>query len=428
MAQGMRTLELGSPGPMREHLNSLVLAGRKVACFGLMAEYREEGEAPERLGERLALVDDVGRWIATVEVTDTAEPTWGTVTWAQAEAEGEGFSSLADWRHGHREFWESEGRDIAADTQLTWTRFRVVDPRPLLPPRPTAGDLGLPEGYEHVYSGKVRDLFRTPDGDLLVVASDRISAYDWVLPTLIPDKGAILTRMSLWWFDRLADLVPNHVVSADAPGRVGARGVVCRDLAMLPVECVVRGYLTGSGLADYRATGRVCGIGLPGGLLDGSRLPEPIFTPATKAAIGDHDENVDFQHVVRVVGGPTADELRTASIAAYSRAEAISRERGIILADTKFEFGRIDGEGDLILADEALTPDSSRYWPVAGWQPGHSQPSFDKQFVRDWLSSPESGWDRSGPEPPPPLPPDIVDRTRDKYLDAYLRITGRPFP
>lgn len=426
IVDGLRALELGTPGAMSAELNRLVLNGQKVATFGLLEEYREESEPPEHVGERMTLTDDDGKGLATIEVTDVEEVRLGDVTWGHAEAEGEGFDSVAAWRRAHEEFWSD--RSLDDDSVLVWVRFRVVSPRPLLPPRPTAGDLGLPEGYQHIYGGKVRDLFRTPDGDLLVVASDRISAYDWVLPTPIPDKGRILTQMSLWWFDQLADLVPNHIVTAQAPSdAVAGRGVICRDLQMLPVECVVRGYLTGSGLSDYRATGSVCGIDLPEGLQDGSRLAEPIFTPATKAAIGDHDENVGFDHVVAEVGADLARQLRDTSIAIYSRAERIARDRGIILADTKFEFGQVPGKADIVLADEVLTPDSSRYWPADEWQPGRSQPSFDKQYVRDWLTSPQSGWDRAADEPPPPLPDDVVARTRDKYVDAYERITGERF-
>ncbi len=427
-----RALELGSPGAMRARLNSLVLSGQKVATFGILDEYREVGESPEQVGERLTLLDDDGGSLATVEITEAEQVRLGDVTWGQVEAEGEGFSSIGEWRAAHEQFWTGEGRAVDDTSDLWWTRFRVVDPRPLLPPRPTAGDLDLPEGYQHSYGGKVRDLFRTPEGHLLVVASDRISAYDWVLPTPIPDKGRVLNRMSLWWFEQLADLVGNHVVSTRTPGSVGDRGVVCRSLDMLPVECVVRGYLTGSGLADYSATGAVCGNALPPGLTDGSRLPTPLFTPATKAAIGDHDENVDFAHVVDTVGAATAEELRTTSLAVYARAEQIARDRGIILADTKFEFGVLPGStsrgaADIVLADEVLTPDSSRYWPADRWQPGHAQPSFDKQYVRDWLTSAESGWDRRGAEPPPRLPAEVVERTRAKYVEAYERITGLTF-
>ncbi len=296
-------------------------------------------------------------------------------------------------------------------------------------PRP---EYDLPDGFEHLYSGKVRDLYRTPDGDLLFVASDRISAYDWVLPTPIPDKGRILTQLSLWWFDQLADLVPSHVISTDVPDAVAGRAMICRPLEMLPVECVARGYLTGSGLTDYVRTGAVCGVELPPGLVEASRLEEPIFTPATKAALGDHDENVDFDHVAATVGQPMAERLRDTTLEVYRRAEEISRDRGLILADTKFEFGVAPGtagaaEPELILADEVLTPDSSRYWPADTWSPGQTQPSFDKQFVRDWLTSEASGWDREADSPPPPLPDDVVEATRAKYAEAYARLTGTEF-
>jgi phosphoribosylaminoimidazole-succinocarboxamide synthase len=289
-----------------------------------------------------------------------------------------------------------------------------------LPPAPAL------EGAVHLHSGKVRDLYRLGDGRLLMVASDRISAYDFVLETPIPDKGVLLTRMSLWWFDRLADLVPHHVLSTDVPAAVLGRAVVCEELAMYPVECVARGYLTGSGLADYRAAGAVCGVPLPPGLEDGSRLATPIFTPATKAALGDHDENVTFDHVVGVVGAERAAELRSLTLEVYARAEAIARDRGIVLADTKLEFGARP-DGTTVLADEVLTPDSSRFWPAESWQPGRPQPSYDKQFVRDWLTSPASGWDRTSGEPPPPLPEDVVERTREKYVEAYERLTGERF-
>src|SRR6476469_4181572 len=221
-----------------------------------------------------------------------------------------------------------------------------------------------------------------------MVASDRISAFDFILETPVPDKGEILTRMSLWWFDRLADLVPNHVVSTDVPEEVRGRAVICERLEMFPVECVARGYLTGSGLLDYRATGEVCGIALPDGLEDGSRLPEPVFTPATKAAVGEHDENVSYDAVVDTVGAEAAAELRELTLAVYGRAEGIARERGIILADTKLEFGA-RADGATVLGDEVLTPDSSRFWPADRWQPGRAQPSFDKDLVRGWLTSPE---------------------------------------
>jgi phosphoribosylaminoimidazole-succinocarboxamide synthase len=288
------------------------------------------------------------------------------------------------------------------------------------------------EGATHLHSGKVRDLYRLPDGNLLMVASDRMSAYDFVLDSPIPDKGEILTRMSLWWFEQLADLVPNHVVSTDVPDQVRGRAVICESLDMFPVECVARGYLTGSGLSDYRATGGTCGIALPPGLEDGSRLPEPIFTPATKAALGDHDENVSYDAVVSTIGAEDAESLRTLTIRVYRRAEEIARERGIILADTKFEFGRRAGlekhdPRSIVLADEVLTPDSSRFWPADQWQPGRTQPSYDKQIVRNWLTSAESGWDRASGEAPPPLPDHVVELTRAKYIEAYERLTGQTF-
>lgn len=291
-------------------------------------------------------------------------------------------------------------------------------------------DYGLPAEYEHVYSGKVRDLFSTPDDRLLFIASDRISAYDWVLPTLIPDKGTILTQLSLWWFEQLADIVPSHVSRASAPASVRGRAMVCERLDMFPVECVVRGYLAGSGLADYRATQKICGHGLPPGLKDGSRLPKPIFTPATKAEVGEHDMNITFDEVVIAIGQEEAQQLRRISLAVYERADEIAREQGLILADTKFEIGLgRSGKyaGDYVLADEVFTPDSSRYWPADQWEPGHAQPSFDKQFVRDWLTSPESGWDKDSQTPPPELPVHIVEQTRAKYVEAYERLTGEAF-
>jgi phosphoribosylaminoimidazole-succinocarboxamide synthase len=280
------------------------------------------------------------------------------------------------------------------------------------------------DGARHVHSGKVRDLYEMADGRLLMVASDRISAFDYVLSSTIPDKGEILTRMSLWWFEQLAELVPNHVLSTDVPAEVGGRAVLCERLEMLPVECVARGYLAGSGLVDYLATGSVCGIALPTGLTEGALLPEPIFTPAAKAALGEHDENVSFEAVIETVGDDAAAELQTLTLVIYERAEQMARERGIILADTKFEFGRRQ-DGTIVLADEVLTPDSSRFWPADTWQPGRAQPSYDKQFVRDWLSSPESGWDRSSGEPPPPLPEPIVEQTRQRYVEAFERLTGQ---
>ena len=286
------------------------------------------------------------------------------------------------------------------------------------------------EGATHLHSGKVRDLYRLDDGHLLMVASDRISAYDFVLDTTIPDKGEILTRMSLWWFSRLGDLVPHHVISTDVPEQVKGRAVVCEELAMYPVECVARGYLTGSGLLDYQTSGEVCGVALPAGLLDGSRLPEPIFTPATKAALGNHDENVSYEAVAGDIGAEAASVLRELTLAVYDRAEGIARERGIILADTKLEFGsRLEGpgRGGVVLADEVLTPDSSRFWPADRWEPGRTQESYDKQIVRNWLTSPASGWNRASGERPPPLPEEVVERTRARYVEAFELLTGERF-
>jgi phosphoribosylaminoimidazole-succinocarboxamide synthase len=289
-----------------------------------------------------------------------------------------------------------------------------------IPPAPAI------DGARHVHSGKVRDLYELEGRRLLMVASDRISAFDHVLEPTIPDKGVVLTRMSLWWFEQLAGLVPNHVLSTDVPEQVRGRAVVCERLDMYPVECVARGYLTGSGLLDYRATGEVCGIPLPDGLEDGSRLPEPVFTPATKAAFGEHDENVSYDEVAIAVGTDEARALKELTLQVYARAEDIAREQGIILADTKLEFGARP-DGTVVLADEVLTPDSSRFWPADEWQPGRAQPSYDKQIVRNWLLSPESGWDRDAGGPPPALPSEVVDRTRARYIEAYERLTGSTF-
>jgi phosphoribosylaminoimidazole-succinocarboxamide synthase len=279
-------------------------------------------------------------------------------------------------------------------------------------------------GLEHLAAGKVRDMYAGPAGLLLVVASDRISAYDQVLPTPIPDKGRVLTALSVWWFERLSDLVPHHLVSVDDPAiPTGWRGraMLVRRLEMLPIECVARGYLTGSGFGSYRQTGAVCGVPLPPGLVDGSRLPEPVFTPTTKAAVGAHDEAMTLGEVEAVVGPERAAQLRELTLAVYRRAAGIAAGRGILLADTKLEFG-LDAEGVLTLGDEVLTPDSSRWWPADRWQPGRPQPSYDKQFVRDWLSA---HWDRQGE--PPPLPAGIVEQTRARYVEAYERITGSSF-
>ena len=288
----------------------------------------------------------------------------------------------------------------------------------------------VPAGPTHLHSGKVRDLYAWDAGRLVMVASDRISAFDVVLATPIPDKGRVLTQLSLWWFDQLTDIVPHHVVGTDLPAGCPAdwagRALVVQRLDMFAVECVARGYLTGSGLADYQRTGTVCGVELPAGLVDGSRLPEPIFTPATKADLGEHDENVSYAAVQQSVGAEIAAELRRLTLAVYERAQGIARERGILLADTKLELGA-DGDGTIVLGDEVLTPDSSRFWPAEDWSPGRPQPSYDKQYVRDWLTSPASGWDRHGDAPPPPLPGDVVEATRERYVRAYERLTGRRF-
>ncbi len=279
-----------------------------------------------------------------------------------------------------------------------------------------------------LHAGKVRRLYDLPDADgagrMLMVATDNISAFDFVLASQIPDKGAILNQLSLWWFAQFPD-VPNHIVSTDVPDAVRGRAVVVEKLAMIPVEAVARGYLTGSGWVEYQQSRTVCGVPLPDGLRDGDKLPEPIFTPAAKAPLGEHDENIDYATVVARHGEHTASELRSATLDIYTRAAAIAAERGIILADTKFEFGRRP-DGTLVLADEVLTPDSSRFWDAAGWRPGVSLPSFDKQYVRDWLAK-TSGWDRTTDAPPPPLPADIVDATRARYVEAYERLTGKTF-
>jgi phosphoribosylaminoimidazole-succinocarboxamide synthase len=275
-----------------------------------------------------------------------------------------------------------------------------------------------------IASGKVREMYDLGD-ELLMVATDRVSTYDVVHPTPIPDKGAVLTGMSVFWFERTAAIVPNHLVSAadGVPEEVRGRAIRARKLEMVPVECVVRGYLSGSAWRDYGRDGAVCGIALPPGLRESERLPEPIFTPATKAQVGDHDENVDFDRAAQIIGDRALlERLREVSIALYRHACDHARERGIILADTKFEFG-LDADGALTLGDEALTPDSSRFWPADGYEPDRAQPSFDKQFVRDWASG--TGWDRTPPAPA--IPSEVVDQTRARYLDAYERITGEPF-
>jgi len=283
--------------------------------------------------------------------------------------------------------------------------------------------------YQHLASGKVRELYRIDDDHLLFVASDRISAFDFILSSEIPDKGRILTAMSVFFFDFLERTLqaPNHLAGpADderIPEHVLGRALVVRELEMLPVECVARGYLTGSGIIDYRKTGQVCGIPLPEGLTEASKFAEPLFTPAMKAELGQHDENVSFDHIVDVVGADLAAQLRDRTLELYKAAAAHALTKGIILADTKFEFG-VDGKNGVVLADEVFTPDSSRYWPADTYTEGVVQPSFDKQYVRNWLTGPDSGWDRGGEVPPPALPPDVVTATRTRYIEAYERISG----
>jgi len=296
-------------------------------------------------------------------------------------------------------------------------------------------------GYANVYSGKVRELYAPIDpstgearaDQLLLVASDRISAFDYILDSTIPDKGKVLTQLSLWWFEQLVDIIPNHVISTQVPEAVTGRALLVQRLEMLPVECIGRAYLTGSGLSEYRETTSVCGVPLPAGLQDGSRLPTPIFTPTSKAPIGQHDQPMTFDEVAAMVGVQMAASVRDLTIAILARGNEVAAERGILLADTKVEFGldssRPDAQGNpaIVLADEVLTPDSSRFWPSAGWAPGRAQDSYDKQFVRDWLTSAASGWDRSSGEAPPALPQDIIDATRSKYIEAFESLTGRTF-
>jgi phosphoribosylaminoimidazole-succinocarboxamide synthase len=272
---------------------------------------------------------------------------------------------------------------------------------------------------ELLYSGKIRDIYRDGD-DVILVATDKISIYDVVLPTPVPDKGAILTQLSLWWFDQLADIVPNHVISEDVPAEWAGRAIRCKNLRMLPVECVARGYLTGGGLREYAASGSVSGIALPAGLVESSRLPEPIFTPSTKAQMGEHDEPISYETVVSTVGPEVAEQLRDITLAIYRRGSEIAAAGGILIADTKIELGW-DASGTLVLGDEVLTPDCSRFWPADRYEPGHAQSSYDKQFVRDWSASLD--WDQTAPGPE--LPPDIVGATRARYIEAYERLTGR---
>jgi phosphoribosylaminoimidazole-succinocarboxamide synthase len=283
-----------------------------------------------------------------------------------------------------------------------------------------------------VARGKVREIYDAGEDRLLLVASDRISAYDWILPTPIPDKGRVLTQLSVWWFEQLTPVLESfgashHLISAsDVPGEVAGRAMLVRRLEMVPVECVARGYLSGSGTVEYQRTGSIRDVALPPGLVEGSRLPAPVFTPSTKAEVGEHDEAIDFSAVVDAVGTGRAGELRALTLALYSRAAEIAERAGIVLADTKFEFGLAGSAGsgaELVLADEVLTPDSSRFWPADTWAPGAAQPSYDKQYVRDWLTS--SGWDRVSP--PPELPDAVVAATRERYVTAYERLTGRAF-
>jgi phosphoribosylaminoimidazole-succinocarboxamide synthase len=286
---------------------------------------------------------------------------------------------------------------------------------------------GLPAGsvtdMELLHSGKVRDVYADGE-DLLLVASDRVSVFDVVLPTPIPDKGKVLTQLSLWWFAQLADVVPNHVISAsDVPTRWAGRAVRCRRLDMVTVECVARGYLTGSALKDYTRDRAVCGIPLPDGLVEASRLPGPIFTPTTKAPPGEHDEPMTFFQVVAQEGEQAADELRSITLEIYRRGAELAAERGLLIADTKVEFGR-SGDGSLVLADEVLTPDSSRFWAAADYEPGRVQYPFDKQMVRDWAAG--TGWDHSWPAPE--LPAELVAATRARYMEVYQRITGTSWP
>ncbi|MFP5370484.1 MAG: phosphoribosylaminoimidazolesuccinocarboxamide synthase [Actinomycetes bacterium] len=289
-------------------------------------------------------------------------------------------------------------------------------------------------GLPLVARGKVREIYDAGHDRLLLVASDRISAYDHVLPTPIPDKGTVLTQLSVWWFEQLSPVLDefgasSHLISAGpgvaeygVPAEAAGRAMLVRRLEMLPVECVARGYLAGSGTAEYARTGSIRDGALPAGLVEGSRLPEPVFTPSTKAEVGEHDEAIDFADVEGLVGGPRARELRELTLALYRRGADLAEAAGIVLADTKFEFG-VSAEGGLVLGDEVLTPDSSRFWPAATWSPGRVQPSYDKQYVRDWLTS--SGWDRVSP--PPELPADVVAATRERYITAYEQLTGRSF-
>ena len=285
-------------------------------------------------------------------------------------------------------------------------------------------------GYVHIYSGKVRDLYAPLDDSgaprsdqVLLVTSDRISAYDCILRSQIPDKGKVLTQLSLWWFEQLSSLVPNHVISTDVPPEVVGRGVLVERLDMVPIECVARAYLTGGGLSQYRVDGTVSGVVLPPGLVDASRLDEPIFTPSTKAPVGKHDQTMLYADVVIEVGASRAEQIRDLTIQILTRGNEIAVPRGILIADTKIEFG-VRSSGELVLADEVLTSDSSRFWPVVAWEPGRSQASYDKQFIRDWLNTAASRWDRNSEEE---LPASIIEQMRAKYVEAYEVLTGHSF-
>jgi len=288
--------------------------------------------------------------------------------------------------------------------------------------RPVISTASLPL----IHAGKVRRLYALDDPNtILIVATDAISAFDQVLETPIPDKGAILTQLSVWWFDQLQDIVPNHLISTDVPVDVQGRAIVAERLEMIPVECIARGYITGSGWAEYQVSGTIAGLSLPPGLKHADRLPEPIFTPTTKAPIGEHDEFLSYPALEELVGADVAEQLRDLTLHLYARGARLAAERGIILADTKFEFGRRP-DGTIVLADEVLTPDSSRFWDAAQWQPGAQIPSFDKQYVRDWLTK-DSGWDKASGATPPPLPDAVVEATRARYIQAYEQLTGNPF-
>jgi len=282
------------------------------------------------------------------------------------------------------------------------------------------------QDFKHIYSGKVRDIYKNDKNELLFVASDRISAFDWVLPSVITDKGKILTHLTIWWLEQLSEITENHLLSLDVPSEVSGRSMMVKNLKMIPIEAVVRGYLSGSGLLEYKKNQSICGNLLPPGLQESSKLPEPIFTPATKADLGEHDENINFEQMQKIIGSDLAMQVKNKAMEIFKKASQIADNKNLILADTKFEFG-LDENQNLILADEVLTPDSSRFWPKESWQEGKSQISFDKQFVRDWLTSKESGWDKNSNTPPPQLPLEIIEKTREKYLEVFRLLTGSKY-